>query len=266
MPQAKTPPRRERRVNFMADDHKVYQAYSLYVFLTVDMLTEITGRPRDSVLRRCSALAQAGILGRQRLGVSHHMYFFDKKGGHLAAGNGYLDKPMFVTSKSPTHIDHDLEATRFHMALRKALGDPYLPEKTDVTKILEWDQWRSDLMDLKELSDEIELIPDARFRLVFERPSLLENVKSYESGYDNHESSLVSKLREYIRMDIERVLVTMPTVNRVEKFLQRIAPHLPSSKIWVTYEDAYRKDILGKIWWTPKNFESRQYSILKPES
>ena len=68
------------------------------------------------------------------------------------------------------------------------------------------------------------------------------------------------------KLDIERVLVTFPTVNRVERFLQRIAPHVPSAKIWVTYEEAYQKDILGKIWWTPKNFEERQYSILKPEA
>jgi hypothetical protein len=73
-----------------------------------------------------------------------------------------------------------------------------------------------------------------------------------------------AKLRHYDKQ-FKRSYIVMPTTKRIELLLSALEDSLPSSKLWFTSEDMYRKDILGKIWWTPKNFRDRQYSIL-PES
>lgn len=94
---------------------------------------------------------------------------------------------------------------------------------------------------------------------------LLEIVKSGQSGYKQGESSLVAKLKTYDAQKY-RTLVVMPTTQRVANFLSKIEDELPSSRLWFTDEASYQNDIMGKIWWTPRNFRERQYSILKPSS
>ena len=55
----------------------------------------------------------------------------------------------------------------------------------------------------------------------------------------------------------------MPTQKRVALFLGKIEEELPTTQFWFTDEDSFQKNILGKIWWTPKDFRERTYSIFK---
>ena len=92
-----------------------------------------------------------------------------------------------------------------------------------------------------------------------------EYVRSYESGYKKGESSLVSKLKRYDKQ-FDRSYIVMPTLARVENFLSKIEKELPTTRLWFTDEAHYRENIMGKIWLTPKNWQERTYSILKPKA
>ena len=56
----------------------------------------------------------------------------------------------------------------------------------------------------------------------------------------------------------------LPTRERVLNLLAKIEDTFPSSEFWFTDEASYRENILGKIWWTPKDFRDKTYSIFKP--
>ena len=114
-----------------------------------------------------------------------YLYFLAEKGGIMAAEHGYLPSPRWINQKAPTHVAHDLTITQFHLLLEKALHDD--------GHILSWEQWRGDMADLLDPDGRIDLIPDARIQIDDEEPCLLEVVRSYESGYRERESSLVSK-------------------------------------------------------------------------
>jgi len=93
-------------------------------------------------------------------------------------------------------------------------------------------------------------------------------VRANESGSRAEEKNLTEKLPDYLAAGIERIYISLPTPERADRYLQKLAdiPKAKSSKIWITDEDSWRKEILGPIWRTPKNYlDGRTYSILKPE-
>jgi hypothetical protein len=51
-----------------------------------------------------------------------------------------------------------------------------------------------------------------------------------------------------------RVLFVMPTKARVAHFLSMIDERFPPRRFWFTDEESYRANVLGKIWWTPRDF------------
>lgn len=239
-------------------DSHILQVLSKYTFLTVEQAAGLMQRNIIATRRRLMQLYRAGILNRAQENLyAPHLYFLAEKGGIMAAEHGYLPSPRWINQKAPTHVAHDLLITEFHLELEKALHDS--------GHILSWEQWRGDMADLLDPDGNIDLIPDARFQIDDEEPSLLEVVRSYESGYRERESSLVAKLKAYRKLGIRRVFLTMPTPLRIASFLAKIEEDLPTTQFWFTDEDSFHKNIMGKIWWTPKNFRERTYSILKPE-
>jgi hypothetical protein len=50
-------------------------------------------------------------------------------------------------------------------------------------------------------------------------------------------------------------------VKRVRMLIAKIETEFPSRKFWLTDSATHKGDILGKIWWTPKDFRDRTYSI-----
>ena len=238
------------RLYSMPNDDKLWAAFSSYVYLTARQVQTVVGCKPDYTQVRLRRLYEAGFLDRQQKNdFSEFVYFLTERGGELAADRGHLESPKWISKKSPMTLDHDVEISDFHMRLQQSILT------TDIFAIV-WHQWRGQLA--KQFGD---WIPDAHF-FFQDTWHVLEIVRSTEWGYKKGESSLVTKLKTY-DAEKRRVLVVMPTQLRIQKFFAKVEEELPSSRLWFTDEASYRKDILGKIWWTPKNFRERQYSILK---
>jgi hypothetical protein len=73
------------------------------------------------------------------------------------------------------------------------------------------------------------------------------------------------KLADYAK-DFDRSYIVVQTERRAEMLLKSIEDDMPTSKLWFTTKEKLLANPKDKIWWTPKNFRERQYSILRPES
>ncbi|HVB33754.1 MAG TPA: replication-relaxation family protein [Patescibacteria group bacterium] len=251
-------PKRDRRLYTSKGDPEILKHVAKYQFLTVEQAASLLKRNIIATRRRMMQLHAGGILNRVRVTESPYpmwVYFLAENGGGQAAELGYLPAPRWTDAKSPTHVMHDLTITDFHLALEKALHES--------GHTLLWEQWRGDMADMLDPDGEIDLIPDARFIIDDEEPSLLEVVRSYESEYERGKSSLQKKLEAYKKLGIHRVYITMPTKLRVANFLGKIEEEMPSTQFWFTDEESFKQRILGKIWWTPKDFRDRTYSVFK---
>ena len=262
-------PKRDRRLYTRKSDSEILKAFSRYQFLTVELASQILQRNEIAVRRRLRNLFEGGILNRvtasgerslPHLSPEPFVYFLDEKGGNQAAALGYLPSPRWIESKSRMTVSHDLEITKFHLALEKKLHEQGF--------ILDWKQWRGELKDRAEDSS---IIPDAYFTFD-ENAFFLEIVKANESEYQNGESNIERKFslyntyrdqfREKYGMDDFRVLWVLPTKERVLRLLAKIEARFPYRRFYLTDEDSYQKNILGKIWWTPRDFRETTYSIL----
>lgn len=235
------------------------------------MMAKLTGRPESRIRERHRHLFEANLLNRVKsaedtsvpfLDPQHWVYFLDEKGGDYAYNLGYLPEPRGTEQKSRMLMGHDLEITRFHMALSSVL-----PKET----LLEWKQWRGELKDTVLCNGESHaLIPDAYFS--FQHQSyFLEVVKSQESEYVNGESNIVRKCKLYLdyregftnKYGAEdfRVIFILPTRERVLRLLMKLEDIAPNRKLWFTDEDSYKENIKGKIFWTPKDYRDTTYGL-----
>jgi hypothetical protein len=226
-------------------------------------MTDLTGRDHKTIQKRLQFLFEAGYLNRQqRDKLAPYVYFLAEKGGREAARLGFLQEVRFIKTKSRILINHDLEITKFHLTLERAFPD----------KVSAWEQWRGDLKDGIETVRGLEsLIPDARF-VLNDQHFFLEVVKSYESEYEDGESNIFRKVALYHSYKHQfqkkyggedfRVLWILPTQNRVLNLLGKLEEDFPYRRFYVTDEESYRTNLKGKIWWTPKDFRDRTYSLL----
>jgi hypothetical protein len=225
-------------------------------------MTELTGRDHKTIQKRLQFLFEAGYLNRQqRDKLAPYVYFLGEKGGREAARLGYLPEVRWIKAKSRILINHDLEITKFHLALEAAFDK----------RVGNWEQWRGDLKDSVETERGLEsLIPDARF-VLDDQHFFLEVVKSYESEYEDGESNIFRKVALYHSYkhqfrkkyggDDFRVLWVLPTQARVLGLLAKLEDEFPYRRFYVTDEQSYRTNIRGKIWWTPKDFRDATYAI-----
>jgi hypothetical protein len=262
--------KRDRRLYTRKSDADILKAFANYQFLTVELAAQVLQRNEIAVRRRLRNLFEGGILNRvtasgerslPHLSPEPFVYFLDEKGGTQAAGLGYLPSPRWIESKSRMTVSHDLEITKFHLVLEKKLHEQGF--------ILNWKQWRGEL---KDQADGSAIIPDAYFTFN-DDAFFLEVVKANESEYHNGESNIERKFalynsyrerfREKYGMDDFRVLWVLPTKERVLRLLAKIEDRLPYRRFYLTDEESYQKNILGKIWWTPRDFREATYSILR---
>lgn len=284
--------KRNRRTYTLRADDAIFAAFAKYPFLTCEQASRILGRGLDTVQKRFKVLYQAGLLNRvQESLIQPFVYFLDREGAKRACDLGELAKPRCVMSKSRLIVNHDLEISTFHLCLETALNGK--PGGTGAEaggignhpggnagqpggRISEWRQWRDDLRDKVETDQGSKsIIPDAYFTLG-DKAFFLEIVKSYESEYVGGRSNIEQKLslyhsykarfQEKYGLSDFRVLWVLPTIKRVQMLLGKIEDEFPFRRFWFTDEAAYKRDILGKIWWTPKDFRDRTYSIFGQES
>jgi len=254
--------RRDRHVYSLKADEDIYRHVAKYQFLTAAQMTELTGRDHKTIQKRLQFLFEAGSLNRQqRDKLAPYVYFLAEKGGREAARLGFLPELRFIKGKSRILINHDLEITKFHLALEAAFPG----------QISKWEQWRGDLKDGVETERGLEsLIPDARF-VLNDQNFFLEVVKSYESEYEDGESNIFRKVALYNSYknqfrkkyggDDFRVLWVLPTKARVLGLLVKLEHEFPYRRFYVTDEESYKTNIQGNIWWTPKDFNDATYAI-----
>jgi hypothetical protein len=266
----KPDPRRDRRVYTLKSDREILKYFAEFQYLTNAQLAELTGRKESRMRERLRNLYFAGILNRvtsaaetsvSYLSPQPYIYFLGKKGGEFAYDLGYLPAARSTESKSRLMIGHDLEITKFHLALKFALdGIP-----------CEWKQWRSELKHTITVEGENQaLIPDAYFSFQ-NRCFFLEIVKSQETEYVNGESNIVRKFRTYLAFQDAfaeryghedfRVIWVFPTRERVARLLAKLETQFPYRKFWLTDEQSYQANLKGKIFWTPKDFRDATYGL-----
>jgi hypothetical protein len=222
----------------MPNDDRIWAMFNRYVFVTVQQARSVLDCKFDYINVRLRRLHETGFLGRvQQNDFAPFLYFLSKTGAEEAVRRGEMEHPRCIQKKSLMQIPHDIGITDFHLRLEKAVEG------------LAWRQWRTDLQ--KEFDD----VPDALFSIDGSGWSPFEYVRTNPIN--------IEKLKYYDKQ-FHRAYIVMPTVKRIQIFLASIEDELPSSKLWFTAEELYQKDILGKIWWTPRNFRDRVYSILKP--
>lgn len=161
-------------------------------------------------------------------------------------------------------LDHELEISWLHMALKKFAAKHKL--------VLYWQQ-----SDLK-----CTISPDAMFALTDpSRPEgkntffyFLEIERAKIGHYVNGKPSIITKLQkyyDYYNSDVcqkewnfrqFRTIVVQRNEERSTNLLKELAARFSHRTFWLTNEEAYRKDIGGQIFRTPKDFEKVAYSFL----
>jgi len=223
-----------------------------------------------SVRRTLSILHRDGFLyrlpyfdsGRDRGGVSY-VYGLSAKGVAHAFRNGYsTSATKTLDEHSLRTLDHELEITAFHIALHRmcsARGLRYL--------------WRQ-----KDLEHTVH--PDALFYVADPaHPGkafcyFLEIERAKLGNYRNGEPQILRKLRRYYDYFNStgcekewgfrqyRVVVVQRTDARREGLLTALRERYSHRMFWLTTEAAYREDIGGAIFMTPKDDAPVPFSFL----
>jgi hypothetical protein len=242
---------------------------------TNDIALLIRGRePNDndkrSIRQTLMVLLKAGVVERlpyldldRVTGGVHYAWGLTDKGVKFV-------KPLWPLAKtfdehSQRTLDHELEISFFHMALKK------FAEKNKLK--LYWQQ-----SDLK-----CTVSPDAMFALTDPaKPEgkntlyyFLEMERAKIGHYVNGEPSIMRKLGKYYEyygtekcekewQDFRqfRVIVIQRTHERRENLLRQLNNEYNHRMFWLTTEDYAKTNIGGDIFFTPKDWEQRSYSFL----
>jgi hypothetical protein len=185
-----------------------------------------------------------------------------------ALWNGHLELAKSFDEHSQRTLDHELEISLFHIALKKFAAKHSLH--------LFWQQ-----TDLKKKS----VAPDALFAITDpSKPAghdtlyyFLEMERAKIGNYRNGEPSIIRKLGkyyEYYNSDAclkeweefrqFRVIVVQRNDARRQNLLNELEEKYKHRMFWLTTEDLYKTDIGGEIFATPKDHEQRSYSFLNP--
>lgn len=239
---------------------------------TADLLRNraITESDARSVRRTLSILHRDGFLyrlphidaSRERGGVAY-AYGLSAKGVAHALRNGYsTPATKTLDEHSLRTLDHELEITSFHIALHRLCARHGLRYA-----------WRQ--TDLKHT-----VHPDAVFYVADPATTgkafcyFLEIERSKLGNYRNGEPQILRKLRAYYDYFNStgcekewgfrqyRVVVVQHTDARREGLLTALRETCSHRMFWLTTEAAYRADIGGAIFMTPKDDAPVAFSFL----
>jgi len=240
IPQAEA--RNVRRVYSMLADDRIYEAFAKYVFLTTKQMQSALGCKFDYINVRLRRLCENGYLGRvQQNDFSEFLYFLTEQGALKAIERGAASRKWYVQKKSPMQLPHEKGITDCQLLLAKHFDGA------------EFRRWRTDLQ--KDFDGEV---PDLFF-------DLKDGTGWCPMEYERMNPVSREKLADYAK-HFPRTYIVVQTTRRVEMLLASIEDTLNTPRLWFTSVDVFSKNPTGKIWWTPKNFRDRAYSILRPES
>ena len=230
----------------------------------------ITESDARSVRRTLSILHRDGFLyrvphfdfGRERGGAGY-VYGLSAKGVSHALRNGYsTPATKTLDEHSIRTLDHELELTSFHIALHRLCARHELRYS-----------WRQ--TDLKHT-----VHPDAFFYVADPaNPGkafcyFLEIERAKLGNYRNGEPQILRKLRKYYEYFNStgcekewgfrqfRVVAVQRSDARREGLLRALREKVCHRMFWLTTETAYREDISGAIFMTPKDDAPVAFSFL----
>ena len=230
----------------------------------------ITESDARSVRRTLSILHRDGFLYRvphldpcHERGGAGYAYGLSAKGVRHALRNGYSTQATKTLDEhSVRTLDHELELASFHIALHRLCSAKGLRHF-----------WRQ-----KDLKHTVH--PDALFYVADpENPGkafcyFLEIERAKLGNYRNGEPQILRKLRKYYEYynstDCEkewgfrqfRVVVVQRTDARREGLLKSLQEACSHRMFWLTTEAAYREDVGGAIFRTPKDDAPVPFSFL----
>ena len=221
-------------------------------------------RHTSSILHRDGFLYRTPHLdfGHERGGIAY-VYGLSAKGVSHALRNGYSTlATKTLDEHSLRTLDHELELTSFHIALHRlcaAKGLRYAWQQTDLKHTVH---------------------PDAAFNVADPaNPGkafcyFLEIERSKLGNYRNGEPQILRKLRAFYGYFNStgcekewgfrqyRVVVVQRTDARREGLLAALREKCSHRMFWLTTEAAYRENMAGKIFKTPKDYVGSSYSFL----
>jgi hypothetical protein len=201
-------------------------------------------------------------------GAMTYVYGLSDKGMKVLEPNDIWNSDFAKSfdEHSERTLDHELEITAFHMALKRFCVSHGLE--------LSWVQ-----CDLKKKT----IAPDAYFAITDPRQPhgkntlhyFLEVERAKIGNFKNGESSIIRKLGKYYDYyDTDqcekdwyafrkfRVILTLRNDERRANLLKELEEKYKNRMFWLTTEPAYKENIGGEIFQTPKDYEQRSYSFL----
>jgi len=246
-----------------------------FCFRTDDAAELLRGHPitesdARSVRRTLSILHRDGFLYRVSYfdpghvrGGACYVYGLSDKGVDHAFRNGYATAATKTFDEhSIRTLDHELELTSFHIAIYRlcsARGLPYLWRQTDLKHTVYPDGFFY-------VADPANPGKAFCYFLEIERAKL--------GNYRNGEPQILRKLRKYYEYfnstDCEkewgfrhyRVIVVQRNDARREGLLRALRETINHRMFWLTTESAYREDLAGAIFMTPKDDAQVPFSFL----
>lgn len=228
------------RVYIKATDDPIFGMFGTYPYVTLRQAHEILGCKWDWIENRLPRLTEGEYLNRVQVNaMTDFLYFITKKGAQYAVSRGEMQDPWYSQSKAITHIEHEKGTTAFQIGLLKQFpGAKTRRYRADLQR-----DFPDDVPDLLfDIGDGKEECP---FEYVRENPVSVEKLAYYHENF-------------------RRSYIALPTQKYLLHFLRKIEDELPYTDLWFTYEDAWRTNFTGTIWWTPADFTQRARSIIKP--
>ncbi len=217
-----------------------------------------------NVLLKARVVTRLPYLDLDRVtGGIHYAWGLSDKGVEFCKGLWPCAKTF--DEHSQRTLDHELEISYFHMALKKFCAKQNLTlywQQSDIKRTVAPDA-------LIGITDPAK--PDGRNTLYY----FLEIERAKIGHYQNGEPSIMRKLgkyHEYYGSDAceknwgtfrkYRVIVVQPTDQRRQNLLTQLHEEFNHRMFWLTTERLYREDIGRAIFQTPKDRTERTYSFL----
>ena len=230
----------------------------------------VTDNDARSVRRTLAILYRDGFLYRaphfdaeHDRGGAGYVYGLSKKGVEHALRIGYsTSATKALNEHSIRTLDHELELTSFHVALHRlcsAQGIRYLWRQKDLKHTVHPDA-------LFYVADPANPGKAFCYFLEIERaklgsykngkPQILRKLEKYYKYFNSTDCEKEWRFRQY------RVIVVQRSDARREGLLKALEESYSHRMFWLTTESAYRENIGGAIFLTPKDAAPVQFSFL----
>lgn len=191
------------------------------------------------------------------------LHYLTPKGERYGTEHGYFDRVAAAwTDKSALIVPHDRGINLIHLAFHNGFGP----------RVSDWRQQRDEVKESATVDGErVNFYADARFT-IGKDTMWLEYCLAHPSS-KRGETDIMTKVRRYNELfkahrkangtDPGKVLFIFKEKSHIKHFLDTVSEHFPYLWIHVTDMESVKHDPTGKIWWTPKDFDTRTHGLIE---